>query len=337
MITISKNEFVEAIAKEFVHSETTSEALYHSFKTRNHIILWGPGGHGKSDIAEAGIKLITDPEKFYAETFIASCSEQMDASPFVGYTNIKKLRDEGKRVTVLDDTVFLQARYAILEEGFDAPDSLLLSLKDGLQRGHICINGVCQPNKLETLIICTNVDPGAWAGKDMSRNALLGRFAFSHEVKWPAYKAKNFNDMFSMRGGSDLVVSRMAEICHEQGFLISPRDAMKMKVIFHTGGIEALRTFRGITPPAFKALQDFQSSLPYVKQLEELEALLELAANAPDQHTMLKKLAEAQNASKKITKVPTEGTYSGRLKDALNTMSIMKDQAINRASKTIIL
>lgn len=325
MIAISKNDFVDAISKEFIYAQTTAEALYYAFKTKQNIILHGPGGHGKSDIAEAAIKLISDPARFYTDTYIASCSGEMSAAPFVGYTDIKTLREQGRRVTILDDTVFLKNEYAILEEGLSAPDELIISLRDGLQRGSLCIDGVCMPNKLKSLIICTNVEPSKWAGKDPSRLALLGRFAFQHEVKWPSYKASDFEEMFTMRGVSDLVVAQMAEICHKNDFPISPRDAMKMNEIYTVGGISALTTFRGMTEPTYSALVAFQASIPYVRQIETFEEQLAMINPVQSQGERMRRIAILNEHKNKIKQIPTDGVYSGKLKDCLVKLQQLKD------------
>ena len=324
-------EFLNTITSQFVHSQTTAEAIYYALKSKRNIILHGPGGHAKSDIAEACLKIMTP--NFYGETYIASCSQQMDASPFVGYTDIKTLREEGLRKTVLEDTVFLKSRYAILEEGFDAPDDLLLSLKDGLQRGYICINGVCEPNKLQTLIICTNVDPIKWAGKDQSRNALLGRFAFTHKVEWPSYTANDFQAMFEARGFSDLQVARIAEKCHALGFEVSPRDVMMMRQIHEIGGLQALRTFRGMTQMVYDELLALEASFPYIAEIEEIEKTVNLAEVTTNVEQHLKLLALAQRLIKNLKVIPTDGVYSGRLKGLVKKAQALQQNAIENLSR----
>lgn len=325
------SEFKAEITAQFVHSETTVEAIYYALRSKRNIILHGPGGHAKSDIAEACLKLITP--NFYEETYIASCSQQMDASPFVGYTDIKTLREEGIRKTVLTDTVFLKSRYAILEEGFDAPDDLLLSLKDSLQRGYICINGVCEPNKLQTLIICTNVDPMKWASKDQSRNALLGRFAFIHKVEWPSYTANDFQAMFQARGKYDLQVARLAEKCHQLGFPVSPRDVMMMLDIHTMGGLQALQTFRGMTPTIFAELKKLEASFPYIAEIEEIEKALITAEQSTSVEQHLKALANAQRLIKSLKTIPTDGVYSGKLKGLVKKVQEMQQAAIDNLSR----
>lgn len=323
-------EFQRKLSAKYVFADQVARDLYSAFQTKRHIILWGPGGHAKSAMAEEAIKLfMPDPSKFYEDTYMASCSARMDASPFTGYVDIKKFREEGKHHTVLDDTVFVQSEYAILEEGFDAPDDLLLSLKDGLQRGYICVNGKCVKNKLKSLVVCTNVDPKEWAGEDLSRNALLGRFAFQLKVEWPAYTTKEFGEMFGAIGTPDLVVSEMAARCHTSGFKISPRDAVMMKQIYDTVGVEALQNFRGMTPTAFTNIKAFVASIPYIKQIEELEGLLAEAREAATDDEIKKKLFQFRVLQGKLKKIPEDGLYSGKLKTLLVEFRTLQDDLLN--------
>jgi len=327
-------EFTRRMSTRFVFAEQTARDLYAAIITQRHIILWGPGGHAKSAMAEEAIKLMMpDPSKFYQDTYMASCSGRMDATPFVGYTDIKKLREDGKHSTILEETVFVQSQYAILEEGFDAPDDLLLSLKDGLQRGYICVNGQCLQNKLKTLVICTNVNPKEWAGEDMSRNALLGRFALQTKVEWPAYTAKEFGEMFTTIGTPDLVVSELAARCHTTGFKISPRDSVMMKQLYDTVGVEALQNFRGMTPAAYTAVKAFITSIPYIRQLEEMEGHLQAAKQATTEEEMKKGLWAFQNIQKKLKQIPADGVYSGKLKTMLVEYREIQDAWLNPVAR----
>lgn len=319
---LTRNEFLDAMTAQFIYAEKPASAMYDALATNKNLILYGPGGHGKSDMAEAAIKLAMDPDKFYEEVYIASCSQQMDATPFVGYLNVPEFK-LGRRVQVLTDTVFLSKQYAILEEGFDAPDDLLLSLKDGLQRGYICVNGKCEKNKLQTLVICTNIDPTAWAGSENTRKALLGRFVFRLEVSWPSYTSKDYEKMFALRGKSDLVVAEMAQICVDNKFPLSPRDAMNMHAVYNAQGFEALNSFMGMPEPVFQKLKDFQAKIPYIKEVETLEStLLATIELAPQQRQS--KIIQIDGMITKLSKIPKDGLLSGRVRSCFKMFDDLK-------------
>ena len=64
----------EALEKRFVFSEEVAELISAAFYEPCNLLLWGPGGHGKSDMVLAALKALGLKD---SEIFIQSFGEGM--------------------------------------------------------------------------------------------------------------------------------------------------------------------------------------------------------------------------------------------------------------------
>lgn len=320
----------------FSYMESVIDSLYYAIKEKQHCLLFGPGGHAKSTVVEEAIKLFIGEEAFYKDVFIANCAEDMDSTPILGYDDIPSLK-AGKLKKVLDDTVFLKNDYAILEEGLDGPAMLLNALKDPLMRGYVCINGTCMPNKLKSLFICTNVDPVTWAGKDNSRLALLQRFTFSMEVKWPSYDYKAWDGFFKKRGIANPIVAKFAEIAHLEKWEISPRSVEKMQKIYAAYGIEALINFERMPSNVYKKFVDYEKNVPFIKSISELQLKVQ-EMRQMDPRKQIEESLRIEKQARQIKGIPVDGGFSEQLKQCIvesKAIASAAMEAIDNANKSI--
>lgn len=320
-------QFREALNPRFSFMEPVIDAVYYGIKLKKHTILHGPGGHAKSTIVEEALKLFVGEDAFYKDVYITNCAEDMDTTPIMGYDDIVKWQKEGVLEKVTAQTIFQQKKYAILEEGLDAPAALLTALKDPLMRGYLCINGECRPNTLESLFICTNVDPMKWAGKDNSKLALLQRFYFSVEVIWPDYSYKSWDVFFKKRGISTAVMAKFCEICHQNGWPISPRSAERMEEVYRNFGLEALVHFENMPAPVFQKLVDYEKNVPFIQEINLLQQELVVVSNITDPRERNVAAQKLGHKASKVKGIPVDGGYSGTLKNI-----ILTSKEITRAS-----
>jgi hypothetical protein len=139
--------------------------------------------------------------------------------------------------------------------------------------------------------------------------------------------------MFEARGFSDLQVARIAEKCHALGFEVSPRDVMMMRRIHEIGGLQALRTFRGMTQMVYDELLALEASFPYIAEIEEIEKTVNLAEVTTNVEQHLKLLALAQRLIRNLKVIPTDGVYSGRLKGLVKKAQALQQNAIENLSR----
>ncbi len=111
----------------FVFVEEIARVVSLAFAGKKNLIVFGPAGHGKSEM----IKAVVDGLGLDDETFYQFFGEGMDESRLFGGLNFRKLEEE-KILEYFPEKSFLNSRVAVFEELFDAPASVLLALKDVL-------------------------------------------------------------------------------------------------------------------------------------------------------------------------------------------------------------
>jgi MoxR-like ATPase len=332
--SMTLTDFRAALQPRFCYMDDVIDAIYYGITMKKHVILWGPGGHAKSTIVEEALKLFIGETAFYKETYITNGAEDMDVTPVMGYDNIPKWQSEGVLEKVLTDTIFLKNRFAILEEGLDSPGGFLNALKDPLMRGFVCINGTCHPNRLESMFICTNVDPYAWAGKDNARLATLQRFRFSVKVEWPSYDYKAFEHFLVKRGASSAaIVSKFAEICHTNKWPVSPRSTEGMAECYELFGIEALRHFENMPAPVYQKLLDYTVNIPFIQQIESLKARVTALSSIESLQDRIVEANAIASEAAQVKGIPIDGGFSATLKNIITTSKEVVKKAIAEMGK----
>ena len=309
--------------KKFVYSEKIISTVINAIKYKRHCLLWGPPGHAKSDIVESCLRMLLGDEKFFEEVVLLNGGVDMDTAPITGYLDLAKFR-EGRRETILSETIFAKHKYAVIEEGLDIPAYALMFAKNPLTQGYLCVNNQCLTNKLETLFLCTNHDPRAWAKNDAEK-AFIARFDFVIEVKWPAYLPENYEDLFLRRtGSSNRLVAKM--VAANDSGQTSPRDAMKMLNLYlQHGDHTLLESFNGMTPKWYESIEKIALEAPFYKQLEELEAGL-LLTEDDGNYARLKTLKTLLN----FKRVPTDTEFTARIQKARQNYHVLAEFALGQ-------
>jgi MoxR-like ATPase len=263
---------VRPLGEKFIKSHDVEFVLNTALRTKKNVILYGPGGYGKSEMVEYALA--------DHRPFVQACGEGMTEEKLFGGIDMPLFKERGE-VRYLFENSFMAHRLVVFEELFDAPTNVLLSLKDILTSRRFRQGKEQREIKTEVVIACTNRTPEE-VGEDLSSKALLERFPLQHEVKWKSHEAADYRELFQKVLGDDESLGFVAEAIAESvrnGFFISPRTAVHAGEIFlKTGDIAALRFVAGFDDQVVKNLIENKEKLEKIaaqaKWLEEFQAEL---------------------------------------------------------------
>ena len=286
--------FDEILQERFIKTQEISSILSLAFTSNKNAIIYGPAGFGKSQmltyitnavipdkckhtqngcasgcIHEGGCKLNTlvdadgNPDKEHpdycgvSDVFVQSFGEGMDEAQLWGGIDMEKLQDkENPRIEYAPQFSFLNYSFAIFEEIFDAPPTVLLSLKDTLTARELRNGYQRYPMKTRCVVALTNKEPNEISALGPSAHALIERFPLQYNLKWDSYDFQDFRDLFnkvypgaSNRGITE-IKDTLAEVlasAHSNNQFISPRSAIH--------ALEACIEWRDRGDDAFQALR----------------------------------------------------------------------------------
>lgn len=274
----------------FVFVEEIARVLSLAFAGKKNVIIFGPAGHGKSEMVQA----IIDGLELKDETFYQFFGEGMDESRLFGGLNFKKLEDE-KILEYFPEKSFLNSRVAVFEELFDAPASVLLALKDVLTAKELRNGSQRFKMRTEIIICLTNKEPNEISELGPAAHALIERFPLQLNLKWKDYSSKSYLAMFEkvalrlggpVMNGFKAVLAEILSKATAEGNFVSPRTAVHAFQV-----CQAAATMRGSDSVGKADLTDLRF-LPGLEGLAEtiqkdLDAAMERASAE-------KNLAEAE-------------------------------------------
>src|SRR5690349_15789402 len=116
-----------ALENKFVFTENIYRIIALAIASGKNVLFYGPAGHGKSEMVETALRAIAPASDIHIQSF----GEDMNEAHLWGGLDFKRLAAENEQRYNVEES-FLNKPYAILEELFDAPPSVLMSLKDTL-------------------------------------------------------------------------------------------------------------------------------------------------------------------------------------------------------------
>lgn len=294
----------------FIFTEEVGKALDLAFITGENVILYGKGGFGKSEMAEAYLR----GKK--VDIYIKTMGNGTTTDSLFGGIDIKEFNDTGK-IEYLVENSFMNHEYVILEELFDAPDYILEQLKDILT-SKVFRNGTQTfPIKTKLIICCTNKSREEFSKND-SLKALMERFPLELKVEWDNYTRDTYDKLFRhVLKSSDNELCYILEKLAQNGSVISPRTAIKAAKIVNSCGIDCLdfiADFSGKNTPLVKAeIEKFKNVkilTSYIKRIDELitesaSIVLDTLENIKHAKTLLKEI-ETKEKELKTKKVDDE-------------------------------
>lgn len=269
---------VTGVGADFVFMDKSLSILDIGLKTCKNIVLYGPGGHGKSELtmaylAEKGI----DP-------YVITMGTGMTTDRLFGGLDIPTFEKTGK-IEYLVENSFMNNEYVIFEELFDAPDFILEQLKDILS-SKIFRNGTqIFPIKTKFIICCTNRTREEFS-KNASLKALMERFPLELNVVWDNYTEASYNKLLEVKfgeGNVDPIIPYILQEYHRGGVTISPRVAVTAYTVYEECGPDSLNFIAEFAKkPALIAdtLKKYQSTLKFRKLSDDLGVIVnKLQAN----------------------------------------------------------
>ena len=235
MTTKTKNAVKNPVAEKFVFMDKTVSILNVGFSTAKNVILYGPGGHGKSEITLDFLKAKG------IEPFIQTMGTGMTTDRLFGGLDIPTFETTGK-IEYLVHNSFMNHEYVIFEELFDAPDFILEQLKDILSSGVFRNGTQIFPINTKFIICCTNRTRDEFS-KNMSLKALMERFPLELNVIWDNYTEISYNKLLESKFGEgevDPVIPYLLQEYAKNGITISPRVAVTAYQVYDECGPESL-------------------------------------------------------------------------------------------------
>lgn len=330
---MDKHQAIAELNARFPNISKAVDAVVTALVHQRHCILWGRGGHAKSEIVEAAIKLLHGENYFYSDTKILACSEDTDPANFLGYVDMLEFRERSNLVYKMDQTIY-EHEVVILEEGFDLAEYLLTTMRDPITRGELCINKTCHKSKLKTLFVCTNVDPYSWA-KTNSQKATLKRFDIVVLNEWESYEVADWDRMFKALKFTDYEpFSLFGERDNKDRNGMSPRDMVKMYKLYKEVGLEALSSFNGMTPEKFEMLQNTFKLQPYLSTLKELTELkgqiMDDFENNTAPNLILAKVNRVKHLLDNVKTLPMNGEYTDNLSNITTSIKWWETEILKR-------
>ena len=257
----TKNAVKNPVAEKFVFMDKTVNILNVGFSTAKNVVLYGPGGHGKSEITLDFLKAKgIDP-------FIQTMGTGMTTDRLFGGLDIPTFEQTGK-IEYLVRNSFMNSEYVIFEELFDAPDFILEQLKDILSSGVFRNGTQIFPIETKFIICCTNRTRDEFS-KNMSLKALMERFPLELNVIWDNYTEITYNKLLESKFGVDNVDPVIPYLLQEyakNGITISPRVAVTAYQVYDECGPESLSFIAEFAKkPSLiaEAIKKFESTLKF--------------------------------------------------------------------------
>lgn len=264
---------VENTTEKFVFMDKTINILNVGLATSKNVVLYGPGGHGKSEITLDFLK------SKGINPYIITMGTGMTTDRLFGGLDIPTFEKTGK-IEYLVENSFMNHEYVIFEELFDAPDFILEQLKDILSSGTFRNGTQIYPINTKFIICCTNRTRDEFS-KNMSLKALMERFPLELNVIWDNYTEITYNKLLESKYGEgevDPVIPYLLQEYAKNGITISPRVAVTAYQIYDECGPDALAFIAEFAKkPSLiaEAIKKFEATIKF----RELSASLGAAIN----------------------------------------------------------
>ena len=268
---IDSSKVMEFIGKR-LYNFNAAEELAWAWNSGENIIMFGPGGYGKSDAALLFHKYLVKKGHVKSKPFIMSFGQGMTEEKLLGGIDMKEFQSSGE-IKYLLQNAFINNEVVIFEELWDAFPAVLLILKDILQSRCVRMGNQVVPIKTKIVIACTNRSREEVV-EDASTEALMQRFLFEKEVKWEKHTPndyvralKNATSNFNSK-----IANLVATICaasNTEDYCISPRTCGKAYKSALINGIRSLSGMHGLS----KGLAEYK----------EIRAAEEKVKNANDE------------------------------------------------------
>lgn len=240
------DEIKKEVNKQFILSEAVTDILLQGFDMGSNVLLFGRGGHGKSEITQLVLSELKSKGLISTDPYIKALGDGLTVEELFGGINIKKMKDTGE-LEYLYANSFMNHEVVVLEEIFDAPPQVLLALKDVLTSKLARNGNQTFPLKCKYIIALTNKSKEEFSSDD-SLEALTQRFPLELKVEWDSYSKINFIRLFKTVLGESyyeanklklITLSDILNLNNDKAIstkFCSPRTAIVAAKLFCKGG-----------------------------------------------------------------------------------------------------
>lgn len=183
---IGLEEMKARVGKKFFDMNGVVEALYYAIISGKNIILYGPGGFGKTEITLEFIK------QAGLEHSVIVGYEDMDVEGLLGLPNMTKMMEESVYEIAFEKTVFNNPGVLILEEFLDVNPKTAIALKDILTAGGYRQGNKFIPSAVSSVIICSNKSPYELSVDNSTAALYKERFPFIVSVGWIEFSTTRY-------------------------------------------------------------------------------------------------------------------------------------------------
>lgn len=192
LLGMSLKEIKLALSEDFYNMDHVIEALYYGLTTGKNVILYGPGGFGKSQI----VKKFLEITEISSQTIVGNEDTEVDA--LLGIPNIEKLTKESTYEIAFEKTVFCNEGVLILEEFLDVRPTTAAALKDILSEGGYRRGEEFIESMISSVIICANKSPEEVSVDNSTAAFYKERFPIRVEVAWNSYKTEDYVEFLQL-------------------------------------------------------------------------------------------------------------------------------------------
>jgi hypothetical protein len=302
-MSTTENISNESNLDKFVFMDKTLSILDAGLKTEKNVMLYGPGGHGKSEIVE---------EFLYEKgivPYVLTMGSGMSAERLFGGINIPVLNNTGKLEYLVENS-FMNHEYVIFEELLDAADFILEQLKDVLSSGYFRNGTQVFEIKTRYVIACTNRTRAEFS-KSTSLKALMERFPLELNVIWDNYNETTYTKLFQTRWSNveiDPIIPFLLSEYVKAGVIISPRIALDAYEVYQECGPDALMFIAEFAQKSNligESIKKYKETLEFKKLSASIEETIENITNnnaslETDQLRFVKDYSDLTNAQIKL-------------------------------------
>jgi len=285
-------DLLDSLSSKFIHSKDVVDALYPGIVLGKNVLLYGRGGHGKSEMTEHFLEKAKELGMISSEPFVQALGEGLTEEALFGGLDMKLFLDKetgtGEYVYLVENS-FMNHEVVVFEELFDAPAAILLSLKDIMTSGYFRKGKQKFKIKTKVIIGLTNKSKEDFS-EDESLEAFSQRFPITKKVEWDTYSKVDFINLFEKVFDKDstfykdnkIKFSDLASIIELNNAVgtsfVSPRTAVQAAQLYAFGSSLDLVSDidKDIVTKYFKANKQSEQVQASVKILEKAKAYFQV-------------------------------------------------------------
>ncbi len=252
LIQIAKGELYDPVRQlvadkvneTCLYADDMIESLFKAMELGQNVLMYGRGGHNKSEGTMTILKEMKEAGIINSEPFVMAFGDGLTEEALFGGIQIKKFRDSGELEYLVKNS-FMEHEIVVFEELFDAPPQILLSLKDIMTSGWFRKGNQTHKVKTKIIIGLTNKSKADFS-EDESLEALAQRFPLTLKVEWESYGKKDWRALFDKVFDADFNKThkfKLEELCEiltqnnvNGNTFVSPRTAVHAAKLYASGG-----------------------------------------------------------------------------------------------------